>query len=135
MPQATELLHAQTADYRGLLEATRDLLAGPLDTPRVDAYRAARATCLDRTGRREDDLLAALAAKPVGTPAPAQAVSAYREVLEDLVACERELAERAATARAGLAEELAGLAAGRRALAGYRSPRGWDAARAVSRHV
>jgi hypothetical protein len=130
MPQAPPLLHAQTADYGALLAATRDLLAGPLDAPHLAAYRAARAACLACTGEREAALLAAL-----GQSAPADAVAAYRRVLEDLVACERELAERAASEQAGLSEELAGLAAGRRALAGYRSPRGWDGARAVSRHV
>jgi hypothetical protein len=130
MPQATQLLNAQTADFQGLLGATRDLLDGPLDGPRVDAYRAARAACLERTGPREADLLAALA-----DSAPAEAVAAYRGVLEALVAEERRLAERAAAERAGLAQELAGLAAGRRALAGYRSPRGWADPRAVSRHV
>lgn len=130
MPEATELLNAQTADYGGLLAATRDLLAGPLDAPRLDAYRAARAACLARTGPREDALLAALSRS-----APAEAVAAYRGVLEALVDAERGLAERAAAERAGLAEELAALAAGRRALAGYRSPRGREAARAVSRHV
>jgi predicted aminopeptidase len=134
MPQATELLNAQTADFQGLLAATRDLLAGPLDGPRVDAYRAARAACLDRTGPRESGLLAALA-ESSDPSAPAGAVAAYREVLEALVAEERRLAERAAAERDGLAQELAGLAAGRRALAGYRSPRGWADPRAVSRHV
>jgi len=130
MPQATSLLHAQAADYGALLAATRDLLAGPLDDPALAAYRAARERCLARTGEREPALMAALAAS-----APADAVAAYRRVLEDLVACERRLAERAATEQAGLGEQLAGLAAGRRALAGYRSPRGGEPARAVSRHV
>jgi hypothetical protein len=130
MPHATALLAAQAADYGTLLAATRDLLAGPLDAASLDRYRAVRAACLDGTGAREEALLAALA-----TSAPADAVSAYRRVLEDLVAAERALAERAAAEQAALGGELAALAAGRRALAGYRSPRGAEPARALSRHV
>lgn len=130
MSQANALLSAQTADYGALLEATRALLAGSLDHAAVEDYRAHRGAWMARVAEREPRLMAALA-----NEAPAEAVSAFRAVLEALVAAERDLAERARAERDGLAEELARMAAGRRALAGYRVPRGSEPVRAVSHRV
>jgi|GEM_PF-2327486 len=144
MPSAAALIDAQRADYAGLLAAVRALLETPGDAPgnggdgpltpeALTAYGAARAACVARTGPRESDLAAALAQN--AHAASADAVACYREVLEALVAAEAELARRAGAVQAGLRDELARMAEGRRALEGYRLPRAATPARAVSQRV
>jgi len=130
MSDAATLLQDQTDDYAGLLKATRAVLAGSLEAESVVDYRRVRNAVLARTHAREGNLIAAL-----GPDAPADALARYREVLEALVTAERELTDRAAERKAGLAAELEALGAGQRALAGYRRPRGADPAWAVNRHV
>jgi hypothetical protein len=130
MSQAHTLLTAQTADYQALLEDTRALLAGSLEAEAIQAFRARRDARVAAIAARTPDLMAALA-----DGAPAEAVAAYRAVLEALVAAERALAERAAAERDGLGAELARMAAGRRALAGYHPPRTSEPVRAVSHRV
>lgn len=132
MSDPLKSIRAQRDDYAALLAATRGLLAGPLDPGRVAAFRAERASRLERAARREARVVAAL-----GGPATAElaALAAeYRGVLEALAAAERDLVHRAAQERAALGAELADLLQGRRALSGYRSS-GPGTPRAVSRRI
>lgn len=122
-------IRAQKDDYAALLDATRALLAGPLDERTVNAFRAERDAVLTRTARREERVVAALQGS-----ADAALAAAYRQVLEALAQAERELSRRASDERDTLGRELADMVHGRRALSGYRSP-GPGTPQAVSRHI
>jgi hypothetical protein len=125
-------IRAQRDDYAALLGATRELLAADLAPAAVGAYRAERVARLDRTGRREARVLAALNGPP--SPDLSALAAEYREVLEALAAAEGELARRAGGERDALGRELAEMVHGRRALSGYRSA-GPGTPRAVSRRI
>jgi len=132
MPDPLEPIRAQRDDYAALLGATRGLLAGTLETRAVAAFRAERASRLERITRREAGVVAALDGP--ATPELAALAAEYRGVLEALAAAEQDLVRRAAGERDALGAELADLVQGRRALSGYRSS-GPGTPRAVSRRI
>jgi hypothetical protein len=125
-------IRAQRDDFAALLGAARALLAGALDSGAVAAFRAERASRLERTARREARVTAALGGP--ATPELAALAAEFRGVLEALAAAERDLSARAARERDTLGAELADLVQGRRALSGYRSS-GSGTPRAVSRRI